>query len=195
MCFEPILTVMVACNSLLCVSQYLVRIQDRQGSLNALNSVEIQPSLLITLSAPASGLVLEFDPSDLLLELARNRQPRQLCFSEETITPTAAVPKGAVKAPDLNLIRQRIIQSVFTNYYETQQTRVKAIWGTLPKRNPIWQFAWLVRNAFAHGDRINWINPGITSVAWKKVSYSYPGDNNRAITLKEIGEGDLNNPN
>lgn len=181
---------MMASNAILSASQYLFMIQRNPASLNT--TVEIQPSLLLTLPAPASGIVLQFDPTVLLRELAHNRKPLELHFSEEAITTEGSViPEGAVQMPDLSLFRKRIIQSVFTDFYETQKSRVDTKWNGLLNWHGTWQFAWLVRNALAHGGKINWIDQRVSSVTWKTITYNYTNHNNREIIFKEIAEGDL----
>jgi hypothetical protein len=191
-CFEPILTLMVACNTFLSASQYLYSIKHSQRLSDTLTNVQIQPSLPLTIPAPSSGIILKFDPSNLLLELSHNRQPTQIQFREETFTiATNPIPEGALEMPDLGLIRKRLIQSVFTDFYETQKCHASAKWNGLQHWNSIWKFAWLVRNALAHGGRISWRDQRISSVSWKTISYDYPHDNGREIIFKEIGEGDL----
>jgi hypothetical protein len=190
-CFEPILTVMVACNTFLSASQYLQSIRHSQKLSDTLTSVQIQPSLPITMPAPISGLILKFDPSNLLIDLSHNRQPSQIQFSEDAITAEMSfIPEGAVEMPDLSLFRKRLIQAVFTNFYETQKSLANTKWGGLKQWNATWQFAWVVRNSFAHGGKINWTDTRISSVSWKAVSY-HPEDNGREIIFNEIGEGDL----
>ena len=191
-CFEPILTVMVACNTFLSASQYLYSIKHSQRLSDTLTNVQIQPSLPLTIPAPSSGIILKFDPSNLLLELSHNRQPSQIQFREETFTTaTSLIPEGALEMPDLGLIRKRLIQSVFTDFYETQKCHASQKWrGGLQQWDSIWKFAWLVRNALAHGGKIKWEDHRIPSVSWKTVSYNQQ-DNGREIIFKEIGEGDL----
>lgn len=191
-CFEPILTLMVSSNIITSASQYLYTIRHSKNLADILNSVNIQPSLNLCDPAPASGVILHFDPSDFLLELSHNRQPRQLKFREEKFPEEKYYESTTwVEMPDLSLIRKRIIESVFTNFYESQKDCAKAKWGKTNQWDSIWQFAWLVRNAFAHRGKINWKDRSISSVSWKNVFYQYLHDNNREIIFNEIGEGDL----
>ena len=191
MCFEPILTIIVACNTFMSASQYLYLIR-HCGRLSDTLSVNIQPSLPLTIPAPGSGMVLKFDPSNLLLELSHNRQPSQIQFSEERMNDqNTLIPEGSVEMPDLSLLRKRLIQSVFTDFYETQKSRASEKWNRLQEWDSIWKFAWLVRNALAHGGKINWRDKRISSVSWKTISYNQKKDNGREIIFQDIGEGDL----
>ncbi len=192
-CFEPILTVMVACNTSLSLLQYLDKIRYSQRLSDTLNSVQIQPSIPLTIPAPSSALILKFDPSNLLIDLSHNRQPSQILFTEEAITAeTNLIPEEAVEMPDLILLRKRLIQSIFTDFYETQKSYAFEKWDKIRDWDPTWKFAWVVRNAMAHGGKINWSSDkGFTSVTWKTISYNYSFDNGREIIFKEIGEGDL----
>ncbi|WP_104386860.1 hypothetical protein [Cuspidothrix issatschenkoi] len=192
MCFEPILTIIVACNTFMSALQYLYYIRHCERLSDTLRSVNIQPSLPLTIPAPGSGIVLKFDPSNLLLELSHNHQPSQIQFSEERITDqNTLIPEGSVEMPDLSLLRKRLIQSVFTDFYETQKSRADEKWNKLKEWDSIWKFAWLVRNALAHGGKINWRDQRISSVFWKTISYTYPNDHEREIIFQDIGEGDL----
>jgi hypothetical protein len=142
--------------------------------------------------APISGAVLRFDPSSLLLDLSHNRQPCQIQFREEIFAAaTNLIPEGAVEMPDLSLIRKRLIQSVFTDFYETQKNHANAKWNGVQQWDEIWKFAWLVRNALAHGGKISWQDQRISSVTWKTKSYDRLHDNGRDIIFNDIGEGDL----
>ena len=95
--------------------------------------------------------------------------------------------------PDLSLIRKRLIQSVFIDFYETQKSHANAKWKGkgCQQWDGIWKFAWLVRNAFAHGGKISWQDQSIPSVSWKTKSYDRLLDKGRDIIFNDIGEGDL----
>lgn len=93
--------------------------------------------------------------------------------------------------PDLSLIRKRLIQSVFTDFYETQKNHANAKWNGVQQWDEIWKFAWVVRNALAHGGKISWQDQHISSVTWKTKSYDRLHDNGRDIIFNDIGEGDL----
>jgi len=196
LCFEPILSIMAASDAFISATQYLVQIRNSRLPKDKLlsNNVMfyIQPSLQLTFPAPGSGLSLGFDPSDLLLELANNRKPVVMRFDENVIAPSQNfIPNGAIKAPNISFLRERIIQSVFIDFIEIQKPLAMAKWDGLRNWNRIWQFAWLVRNALAHGGKINWTDTRILEVSWKNISYNHQNDNNKEIIFKDIGEGDL----
>jgi len=183
-CFKSILTIAVSGNILLSTAQYLIGIQRHEN-------VPIQPLLPITFNANASCISLTFDPSDSLTKLAYNRMPSQICFRENTIAINRNIPSNAAKAPDLSLIRNHIIQSVFINCYESQKARVSEKWDGISLWPRIWHFARVIRNAYAHGGCINWTDTRVSPVSWKTLSYDCTKDNGRKITLKDIGEGDI----
>jgi len=191
LCFEPILTIITSCNTFLSASQYLHHIRCSERLLDILESTYIQPSLPLTLPAPSSGVILKFDPSNLLLDLAHNRQPKSIQFFEDSLDREIEIPEGAVEMPDLRLIRNRVIQAVFTDFYETQKNDANTKWNGVKSWDSIWQFAWVVRNALAHGGKINWTDNRISSVSWKNVHYNRSKDNGREIIFNDIGEGDL----
>ena len=58
--------------------------------------------------------------------------------------------------------------------------------GSDPQGWPmIWNFARVIRNAFAHEGKITFRNPTAPSVSWRTLSYS-PANNDRQILYQDV---------
>ena len=87
----------------------------------------------------------------------------------------------------------QLIGTTFLKYYERNASRPKHAHPAGPKSWPdLWRFAWLLRNAIAHGDRWKIDDDTFPPTTWNGISIS-PNDSNQPwynIT-KYIGGGDV----
>lgn len=108
-----------------------------------------------------------------------------------TVTPSARKPNSSLSEPNVHAYVFKMIFPIFTEFYENHLGDIRGCFGeTAVKWPPIWQFARIVRNAMAHGSRINITNPNAAPVVWKGLSYG-PAQNGREIFGVDIEVGDI----
>jgi hypothetical protein len=55
---------------------------------------------------------------------------------------------------------------------------------------PVWQMAWVVRNAISHRGRINFTDPNLAPITWEGLTYSH-NDHDRKLFELDLGVADL----
>lgn len=116
----------------------------------------------------------------LMHTVVRNRWPCELRLAFEA--PASFAPEPASTGVQLqssnitNMVVQ-LVGTTFLKYYERNVHRPKTAFGTNQKSWPdLWRFAWLLRNAIAHGDRWNITDPKVPATTWHSVTVT-PADN------------------
>ncbi len=91
-----------------------------------------------------------------------------------------------------NMIVQ-LVGTAFLKYYERNADRLKQVFSPNPKCWPEeWRFAWLLRNAIAHGDKWLINDPKIPQTAWHGVSVAPSDTDQQWFNLQRfIGGGDV----
>ena len=136
-----------------------------------------------------------FPIHSLMHGLIRNEWPQALplVLLPNTTRPSA-IPNGIELQSDAiaNLIVQ-LVGSAYLKYYERSVGRVRAAHPGNPMTWPeLWRFAWLLRNAIAHGDRWKLNNASFPPTTWHGVTVS-PQDNSQPWfnVTRYVGGGDV----
>lgn len=144
----------------------------------------------ISISIPRGNnkKTLYYDPKQLSESFINGSIPESLTFYEkEEITNYAELEKPEILSFDVSTIRRQNLQGIFIDFYEKNKPNSIQLkdWS-----NP-WKFAWVIRNAFAHGGSISWRDERITEVNWDNFIYKRENDNDRNIIFIDFGEADI----
>lgn len=119
-----------------------------------------------------------FSVHELLHTVVRNAWPAELTLTFlPAITPPGTKSGGVRLRSDAiaNLVVQ-LVGTAFLKYYERNAHRPKQAYFASQKLWPQdWRFAWLLRNAIAHGDKWKIDDPGFPETSWHGVKVS-PSD-------------------
>lgn len=125
-----------------------------------------------------------FFPHSLMAVLIANKWPTQIVF--ETLPVDKQVPAHPLWLTGLQGVHGSMAQSAFMHYFETVRPNLETTYGTNTSNWPAsLDFARVVRNAFAHGGKINFQNLNAAHVHWKTLTYS-PSDNGRQILYQDM---------
>jgi hypothetical protein len=91
-----------------------------------------------------------------------------------------------------NLVVQ-LVGTAFLKYYERNAHRPKAAHPQGPRTWPdLWRFAWLLRNAIAHGDRWSIADPSLPPTAWHGITVDSSANGMPWFDLNRfLGGGDI----
>ena len=119
-------------------------------------------------------------PAEILMHLSLDSWPQWI---EYRIAPKdKSQPDARLAAEGNRLVIARIIGASFTNYYSNFESRFKARHGTDPDHWPeTIRFAWVIRNGFAHGGKINLSDPRRRAATWKIWSLDHQQDGQRFL--------------
>jgi hypothetical protein len=120
----------------------------------------------------------------VLDELRANRWPTQVVIDEAPIAQ--APPKYTTWLTGLQGVHGSMIANAFVQYFEANRHRTEAKYGSSPQNWPgPWNFGRVIRNAFAHGGKINITNPNASPVAWKTLTYA-ASQNGRQLLYQDF---------
>src|SRR5688572_583360 len=95
--------------------------------------------------------------------LVSNKWPETIQLEEIPITNPA--PYHPLWLTGVQGLHGSMLQSAFVHYFETARPRIEKKFGSNPQGWPaIWDFARVIRNAFAHGGEISFRNQKARSV-------------------------------
>lgn len=98
--------------------------------------------------------------------------------------------RGELRNEGHQRIVGRTIASSFVRYYEAHKPEVVELAGDHPSDWPEpWNFARILRNAFAHGG-IHFLSPDSSAVRWRTIEFG-PEDNGVDPLFPHVGFGDL----
>jgi hypothetical protein len=136
-------------------------------------------------SPKVTNVVLRFFPYQALQTIVQNGWPERVELQEGPITgPQMSNPHWLTGQQGLVGLT---IQSAFVHYFETVRSQkvVTRFGNDSQNWPPVWNFGRVIRNAFAHGGRIDFQNPKAPPVNWRTLSYS-PADNGRTILFGDV---------
>ncbi len=115
---------------------------------------------------------LEFPHHPLMRAVVADSWPQQLPARFWPVSVSIAPASGlTLQSADVVTIVSQLVGTAFLKYYERNKQRPTAAYGTQPKAwPPLWRFAWLLRNAIAHGDRWAISDPSFPATDWHGVS-------------------------
>jgi len=107
----------------------------------------------------------------VLVELLANRWPTSVKIDEAPIAH--APPTYSTWLTGLQGVHGSMIANAFVQYFEANRDRIEAKHGSSPQGWPsTWNFGRIIRNAFAHGGKINITNSAAAPATWRSLSYS-----------------------
>jgi hypothetical protein len=172
------------------------------GSFNAAtesfwssSSTKIPESPNHTINLYGHTAHVSFPIYSLMHEVVRNVWPDSLqlrIHPASTVLGSFQNPIELQSAGIEKMITQ-LVGATFLKYYERNASRPKIAYPGGPKAWPeLWRFAWLLRNAIAHGDKWKIDDQTFPATVWNGVSVS-PNDANQPWynISKYIGGGDL----
>jgi hypothetical protein len=113
-----------------------------------------------------------------------NRWPTQVVVDETPIAQNP--PKYATWLTGLRGVHGSMIFNAFVQYFEANRHRAEAKYGNSTQTWPAtWNFGRIVRNAFAHGGKINISNPGASPVVWRTLTYA-AAQNGRQLLYQDL---------
>ena len=117
----------------------------------------------------ATGVALSFFPHFFLDALVKNTWPTEIRLAEFPLATLQGKQSGTITS--VTRIAAALLESSFIRYYEQQKDAVTLKYGPDAKAWPgEWNFARVVRNAFAHRGTMNFDNPNASSVRWRNLS-------------------------
>lgn len=144
------------------------------------------PNQHLTLEGMKSvtNCTIRFYPHAMLNTISNNRWPEEINLQE---IPLESEPiNHPINLTSIQMIHGSMIQSAFIHYFESYRVKVESKFGKEPIKWPeIWNFARVIRNAFAHGGKIKFDNQKSPKVNWKSLEYD-PKSNGKNILYKDI---------
>ncbi len=136
-----------------------------------------------------TNIEIGFYPLPLVTTFGNNQTPGALDLLMAPLG-TNTVPNPT----DVNTLigpTERIIAGLFIGYFERLLPSVEARYGTSSASWPaVWDFARVVRNAFAHGGVVNFTNPRANPVAWRGCTLS-PADNGKQLFYRYLAFAEI----
>ncbi len=121
---------------------------------------------------------IRFYPHDTLNTILNNSWPNEIRIQEVPLTTNP--PQHPILLTGIQKVHGSMIQSAYVHYFESYRFEIEQKFGSNPMNWPlVWNFGRIIRNAFAHGGKINILNPNSPKVTWKSLEYdsSYNGRN------------------
>jgi hypothetical protein len=145
----------------------------------------------LSLAQNASNQAITIFPAELLMHLSLDSWPQWIDYRVEPQNKTP--PDARLSAEGNRYVIARIVGASFTNYYSNSEPTFKARYGTNPDKWPqTIRFAWLIRNGFAHGGKLNISDPNLRPVTWKIWSFDHKQDGQRFLAEPGmLGVGDM----
>lgn len=150
------------------------------------NAQPFKPSEYLTLEgmAKVSNIELRFFPHQMMQTLSSNGWPADLMIEDMPLSHPC--PSHPFELTGLKGLHGSMIESAFVHYFETARPLAENIYGNDPYGWPaVWNFARVIRNAFAHGGEITFKNAVAQAVSWKTLTYA-PSDNGRQILYQDV---------
>jgi hypothetical protein len=130
---------------------------------------------------------MRFAHKDLLGPISQNKWPESLEL--EIVPHDSAFPdhvKLKIETHGEKGATGIVMQGAFIRYYERRRADVESRFGAIRVWPDVWKFAWVVRNAFAHGGKIVWTRDVLIEVQWKGIVYKRSTDIGKQILYKDI---------
>lgn len=143
-----------------------------------------EDGLVIRGRPEVSGLELEFRPLQVLGPIFAGSWPAEVDLEMRPFN--GEIPPSFSKIQGTKRFHSVNIQSAFVHYFESNRQKVESGFGADPYSwPPEWNFARVVRNAFAHGGEIDFRNKKAKPVSWNSLTYG-PSDNGRSIIYVDV---------
>lgn len=145
------------------------------------SSTQIPNSPGHTLNLYGRVATASFPIHQLMHGVVRNQWPStlNLVFSPASSKPSS-IPNGIeLQSNAISNMLVQLVGTTFLKFYERNVGSPKSRYPQGPKTWPLhWRFAWLLRNAIAHGDRWAINDTSFPATSWNRVSIS-PADSGK----------------
>ncbi len=129
-----------------------------------------------------------FYPLDCIRELFKNEWPTTFELEYELLQQNE---KKKYSLDSTMTYTIEVLGGCFTQFWDKVAPLAEAKHGTdLSKWPAVLNFARVVRNSFAHGNRIHFQNPNANPVFWRSIQYA-PSDNGRIVLFNDMGLADF----
>jgi hypothetical protein len=134
---------------------------------------------------------LSFDPKQISTSFISGSIPESLTLYIQKVENNInyqELEKNGTPSFDISCVRRKNLQGIFVDFYEKNKPNKSC---KLQDWEDNWKFAWVIRNAFAHGGSICWSDTRITQAKWDGFIYNREKDNGRDILFVDFGEADI----
>ena len=123
-------------------------------------------------------------PQDALRAFAQNSWPTEIVLHENLVHPRS--PAFAISSAEAKTLHAVALQSAFLRYFESTRAKVEMKYGKDYFGWPSeWNFARIVRNAFAHAGVLTFQNLSSQPVSWRMLTYG-PSLQGRQIIFQDM---------
>jgi hypothetical protein len=148
----------------------------------------IGPNFPFTINANTTEREYTFFPMQLVWAISHDQWVESLDIYVDV--DMERTTRGELRNEGHQEVVRRNIGSSFIRYFETSRPTVISLAGSQPNDWPEpWDFARILRNAFAHGG-IHFDNPSAAPVTWRSIQFG-PDDNGTDPLFPYVGLGDL----
>jgi hypothetical protein len=145
----------------------------------------------LSLEQNASDQEIIVFPAEILMHLSLDSWPQWIEY--RIASKTEPQPDARLAAQGNRYVITRIIGASFTSYYSKAEPTIKARYGTDKDKWPeTIRFAWIIRNSFAHGGKLNISDAALRPAAWNIWSFDHRKDGqNFLFEPGMLGIGDV----
>ena len=159
------------------------------------SSTKIPDSPNHTLNLYGHSVHASFPIHSLMHGVVRNIWPQSLqLMIHPATTVLSSIPNPiSLQSAGIEKMITQLVGATFLKYYERNSSRPKLAFPGGPKTWPeLWRFAWLLRNAIAHGDKWKIDDHSFPTTVWNGIAVS-PSDTNQPwySVTKYVGGGDV----
>lgn len=142
------------------------------------------PKYYMQFEACTLPIKLTWYPQATLMAIAANAWPNEIELHEDAIHPR--YPTFGVGSRGAKNLHALSLQASFIRFFESYKGRVSAQFGSDPMQWPNeWNFARIIRNAFAHDGVITFANPNASAVEWRGIKYG-PTAQGRQVIFQDM---------
>lgn len=108
-----------------------------------------------------------------------------------SLKKTSSTPVYSTWTGGLSGTIEAVFQPFFVNFYERNAAEISSKFGKIDLCGPpVWQMAWVIRNALSHNGCIHFSKPNHKPVSWRGLTLA-PSDNGKKLFHNLISAGDL----
>ncbi len=144
-----------------------------------------KPGSPITQMCFTRNRVVEFQPIEVLGPITKFAWPPEIHL---TLYEGGTPPSPSADLTVIQTLMASLYEHAFISYYEKNSDEMRAKYGSKRNFPDALNFGRIVRNAFAHGGKVNITDrmPGV----WAGITYSEK-DNGRQVLYHDLSSGDL----
>ncbi len=144
----------------------------------------------LSLYQKAENKEINFFPAELLMNISLDHWPQWIEY--QIVSASNQVPDFRLTAQGNSRIISQMVGYSFINYYTNNESTFKKKFGLDKNKWPdVIRFAWVMRNAFAHGGIIKINDTALRPVKWKIWSFDFQNNGQNALFEPSLGIGDV----